>query len=190
MARHRPRPSSSEALETERLWLRPYQQGDLDLIVALYDDAEVTAFTKLGRRTAAETEHILAGYLAAWRRLGLGMRAMFLKPVQASARAPARAYVGEFGLFAHGEAGGMALRYALAKDYWGRGLATEAARATLDDGFGAKGLERVLSVVQTRNQASVRIMEKLGFQAQRRAMDGESEIIVYSLSRQQWSEDR
>lgn len=186
MTRHQPQQSSSEALETERLWLRPYEKGDRDLIVALYGDAEVTAFTKLGQRTAVETERILAGYLAAWRRHGLGMRAMFLK----SAQAPGRTFVGEFGLFAHGEAGGMALRYALAKDYWGQGLATEAARATLDDAFGAKGLESVLSVVQTRNQASVRIMEKLGFQAQRRALDGEAEIVFYSLSRAQWREGR
>lgn len=188
MARDRPRPrprpppGASEAIETERLWLRPYEAGDRDHIVALYADPEVTAYTKLGRRTAEEAERILAGYVADWQSLGLGIRAMFLKP--------ARAYVGEFGLFVHREAGAMALRYALAKDYWGRGLATEAARATLEDAFGAKHLARVVSVVQTVNVASLRIMEGLGFEVERRAMDGASEIIFYSLSRAQWTRSR
>ena len=100
------------------------------------------------------------------------------------------AYVGEFGLFVHREAGAMALRYALVKDYWGRGLATEAARATLDDAFGTKRLARVVSVVQTVNVASLRIMEGLGFEVERRAMDGASEIIFYSLSRAQWTRSR
>ncbi len=188
MVRDRPRPrprlraQSSEAIETERLWLRPYEARDLDHIVALYADPEVTAYTKLGRRSAEQSERILAGYVADWQSLGLGMRALFLKP--------ARAYVGEFGLFVHRQAGAMALRYALAKDCWGRGLATEAARATLDDAFGAKRLARVVSVVQTVNVASLRIMERLGFEVERRAMDGDSEIIVYSLSRAQWTRAR
>ena len=50
----------------------------------------------------------------------------------------------------------------LAKHKWGQGFATEAARATLDDAFNRVGLRKIISVAQPANQASIRIMTKLG----------------------------
>ena len=45
---------------------------------------------------------------------------------------------------------------------WGRGLATEAARAVMGYAFGALGLERVVAVVKPDNLASQRVLEKAG----------------------------
>jgi ribosomal-protein-alanine N-acetyltransferase len=50
----------------------------------------------------------------------------------------------------------------LARSRWGRGLATEAARAALRDVFERVRLERIVSVARPENRASIRIMEKLG----------------------------
>lgn len=50
----------------------------------------------------------------------------------------------------------------LARAYWGRGLATEAARIALRDAFERVGLERIISIARPANVASTRIMEKLG----------------------------
>ena len=50
----------------------------------------------------------------------------------------------------------------LARPFWGRGLATEAARCALRDAFERVGLERVVSVAMMGNTASLRVMEKLG----------------------------
>ena len=50
----------------------------------------------------------------------------------------------------------------LARPYWGRGLATEAARAALEDAFERAGLSRIVSIARPANTASIRIMEKLG----------------------------
>jgi RimJ/RimL family protein N-acetyltransferase len=47
--------------------------------------------------------------------------------------------------------------------YWGRGLATEAARAFLDFGFRELRLRRIVASVQAGNMASTHILEKLGF---------------------------
>jgi RimJ/RimL family protein N-acetyltransferase len=50
----------------------------------------------------------------------------------------------------------------LARERWGQGLATEAARAALRDGFARVGLARIVAIAQPANTASVRIMQKLG----------------------------
>jgi RimJ/RimL family protein N-acetyltransferase len=50
----------------------------------------------------------------------------------------------------------------LARRYWGRGYAYEAARAAIDDGFGRLGLKEVLAFTVLANRASRRVMEKLG----------------------------
>ncbi len=47
-------------------------------------------------------------------------------------------------------------------DTWGRGLATEGARACLDYAFRQKGLEKILSMAVVQNAPSIRVMEKLG----------------------------
>ena len=50
----------------------------------------------------------------------------------------------------------------LARAYWGRGLATEAARAAVVDGFGRLGLSEIVSFTSPRNVRSIRVMERLG----------------------------
>ena len=50
----------------------------------------------------------------------------------------------------------------LLPEYWGQGLATEAAKATLDYGFKTWSFPRVISVAQRANRASIRVMEKIG----------------------------
>ncbi len=50
----------------------------------------------------------------------------------------------------------------LARTHWGRGLATEAARAALTDGFERVGLERVISIAMPDNIVSIGVMKKVG----------------------------
>jgi len=50
----------------------------------------------------------------------------------------------------------------LARSHWGRGLATEAARAALQHAFEHGKLQRIISIARPANGASIRIMEKLG----------------------------
>jgi RimJ/RimL family protein N-acetyltransferase len=50
----------------------------------------------------------------------------------------------------------------LAPAYWGRGYATEAARAVLDDGFGRLGLAEIVAFTVPANRRSWRVMERLG----------------------------
>ena len=81
---------------------------------------------------------------------------------------PEGSYVGRCGLYEHLKGEDRVpdegvLAFYLARAFWGRGLATEAGRAFVDFGFGELGLKRIVTAVDTRNAASVRVLEKLGF---------------------------
>lgn len=165
-------------LETPRLYLRAYRPEDIDLLAALYADAEVTAFTKLGALTRAQAEATLEGYLADWRDQAFGMCAVFLRADGA--------FVGECGFFVLERTGELALRYALHKRYWGQGLASEAARAVVDHAFRRLNFARVVSFVEAKNQASHRVMRKLGFALERVERLPKVELHAYAVTAEIW----
>jgi ribosomal-protein-alanine N-acetyltransferase len=70
--------------------------------------------------------------------------------------------------------------YELQRDAWGRGIATEAARACLDVAFGQLGLRRVIALAYPENAPSVRVMQKIGM-----APDGEVETYGRRMVRYQ-----
>ena len=161
----------------QRLRLQPYRRDDMDRLAALYGDPDVTAFTKLGQLTRVQAEAALEGHLAAWCDENFGISGAFLDV--------GGEFVGECGLFATDGGGDLALRYALHRRFWGRGLATEAARAVIDDGFGRLGLARVLSFVEGPNDASHRVAEKLRFNVQRGGQTSKGEL--YTMTVEQWA---
>ncbi|MHB1629298.1 MAG: GNAT family N-acetyltransferase, partial [Bacilli bacterium] len=66
----------------------------------------------------------------------------------------------------------------LGRSFWGRGIATEAAKETLRFGFGNCGLSEILSICQKENSASERIMQKLGMHLDRETIDPSCGRIV------------
>jgi ribosomal-protein-alanine N-acetyltransferase len=67
---------------------------------------------------------------------------------------------------------------------WGRGIATEAARAVMRQAFGALGIERVVAVVKPDNLAPKRVLEKAGLRASgRREAYGEP-MVLYEAQRE------
>jgi ribosomal-protein-alanine N-acetyltransferase len=74
--------------------------------------------------------------------------------------------------------------YLLLKDYWRRGLGTEAAAAVLKYGFEVVKLERIVAIAKPENIASRRVMEKVGMKYEKDAYYYENDVVYYSLSRQ------
>jgi RimJ/RimL family protein N-acetyltransferase len=70
----------------------------------------------------------------------------------------------------------------LAKSYWGKGLATEAARVALLDAFQRIRLPRVIAMAQPENRASIHIMEKLGMKFERNAVRNRIHVVVYGIA--------
>lgn len=70
------------------------------------------------------------------------------------------------------------LIYALARDAWGSGLATEAAARVAQHALGTLGFERLFALVFPENGASMRVLEKLRF-----VRDGEAHRFGVQLLR-------
>ncbi|MDH3734740.1 MAG: GNAT family N-acetyltransferase, partial [Gemmatimonadota bacterium] len=74
------------------------------------------------------------------------------------------------------------LLYGLAPDFWGRGLATEAARAVVDYAFEQLDFEVVVAATDVPNVSSVRVMERLGMTFDRATDEGEHGTVYYRLT--------
>ncbi len=74
----------------------------------------------------------------------------------------------------------------LARQYWGQGLATEAARTALRDAFERARLERIISIARPGNKASTRIMEKLGLALECEFESDGVALLRYAITRAQY----
>jgi RimJ/RimL family protein N-acetyltransferase len=169
-------------LSTDRLLLRRWRQEDLDPYAELCADPAVMRWIGNGRvRTREECAKAISAFERAWDEHGFGLFALEL---QASGR-----LIGFVGLsvpdFLPEILPSVEIGWRLAADQWGKGLATEGARATLAFGFGQAGLDRIVSIHQVGNDASGRIMEKLGMRLERETVDPSCgrQVRVYEITR-------
>lgn len=173
-------------LTTARLRLRPVEDGDADDLWALHSSRVVLRYWNSPpwqERSRAQQ------FIATCRRLeqeGDGVRLVL-------ARADDGAFLGWCGLTGRNPVYRTAhLGYVLTQAAWGRGYATEGARALLQWGFDALDVNRVQGEVDTRHRPSARVLEKLGFQLEGTLredciVDGEvSDTWVYGLLRREW----
>jgi RimJ/RimL family protein N-acetyltransferase len=141
---------------TERLILRAYEPGDLAALhTVVYSDEQAMALLG-GPRELAGTRAALQRSMDQQRADGYS----FWPVIERSSGALA----GEAGLFPLTPGGPeISLGYAFGPRYWGRGYATEAARAVLAEAFGPLGLERVVAITREANAGSRNVLGKLGF---------------------------
>jgi [ribosomal protein S5]-alanine N-acetyltransferase len=159
--------------ETERLLFRDHEPADLEPYCAMESDAEYRAPQKVHPR--AELERSFRDTWLPVKRMGL----------LATVYKPDGRYIGRCGLYpARGSddqivEGEARLAYYLARPYWGRGLATEAARVFVARGFETLDLRRIEAGVGAHNAASIRIVEGLGF----RRVEADESGYSYELLR-------
>jgi RimJ/RimL family protein N-acetyltransferase len=140
-------------LATARLELRPIEQADLDDIVDGLNDFAVVRY--LARVPFPYLRHDAEDFLASVR--VSEAEAADLTLVIVDELGP----IGCMGLARIGEVN--ELGYWLRRDAWGKGFATEAARAFLAHCFGPLGQQRIISGVFIDNPASLNVQKKLGF---------------------------
>lgn len=141
---------------TERLQARHLGIDDVDAMVAVYGDAD--AMRHVGERRAlarSECERWVDVTRGNVERRGYGMLAL-------ESRADARV-VGFCGLVHPGGQPEAEVKYALRRDVWGQGLATEAVRGIVGWGEQAHRLTRIIATVAPANRASQRVLLKAGF---------------------------
>jgi RimJ/RimL family protein N-acetyltransferase len=81
------------------------------------------------------------------------------------------------------DSGMIEIGYRFVREAWGQGIATESARAVLDHGFGVFGFDTIVAVAHPENQASHRVLEKIGMAAEGTAFHYGQELAFYRLSR-------
>lgn len=146
-------------LDTERLVLRRFSADDVDNLFALNADPDVMRFINGGIPTPRDViaHELLPGYLREYERCpGFGIWAAVAKR--------GGDFIGWFSLRPRvdGNADEVELGYRLRQAAWGRGYATEGARALIHKGFTELGVWRVFATTYQDNRASRRVMEKAG----------------------------
>lgn len=144
-------------LTTERLLLRRFSEADRAPFAALNADPIVMEFMK-GVQTRAESDRTIDRIEAAFAQDGLAPWAIELRETAE--------FIGMAGLaratFASPATPAVEILWRLARPHWGHGYATEAARQTIDDGFGRLALEEIVSFTAEANRRSARVMQRLG----------------------------
>jgi [ribosomal protein S5]-alanine N-acetyltransferase len=163
------------ALTTERLTLRPLRPADAPALHAIYSDPDVARW--IGPHTLQDVEDEIAAHVATQAAHGWSLLAVEDRPTGA--------LLGDCGLQPFEQHGPeVELGYDLASAAWGRGLATEAARAIMAQAFGPWGLDRVIAVVKPDHRASRRVLEKAGLtHAGERAAYRQPRMLLYEARR-------
>ncbi len=141
-------------LQTSRISLRRFAEVDAEGFYQMNADKEVLQYTGdqpfLDEAAALEFIRNYDHY----QQHGYGRWSVVLKETGQ--------FIGFCGLKYHVDGAYTDLGFRLSRAYWGRGLATEAARACIQYAFTELKLPLLVGRVQQRNQASVRVLEKLG----------------------------
>lgn len=162
-------------LETDRLIIRHLQSQDLDEFYEICGDAEIMRYVGDGHPISREqTQRWIEKSQDNYRNHGFGCFGV-------AAKDDGR-LIGYCGLVNPTTDGEAEIIYAFRRQYWGRGLASEAAQAMLDFGFKQCALKRVIATIDPDNHASIRIVEKWGMKYQEQRID-ENNLpeVVYAL---------
>ena len=173
-------------LQTDRLVLRPFTNGDADNLFALRSDSHVMRYWDAPPWSErGQADRFIA---ACWRMAEEGSGARL-----AIDRTSDKRFLGWCGVTRwNPEYRSASMGYCLEEASWGHGYATEAGRSLLQWAFDTLDLNRVQAEVDTRNPPSARVLEKLGFLREGTLREDcivngvVSDSWVYGLLRSQW----
>ncbi|RAM53471.1 MAG: GNAT family N-acetyltransferase [Hapalosiphonaceae cyanobacterium JJU2] len=162
-------------IETPRLILRHFTLDDIDELAAIYADPVVMKFYPKPY-TREQTQQQVERIMNMYKERGWSLWATIYKADQK--------LIGRCGLMLQlvDEQQEVEIGYLLAKEYWGQGLATEAAIACRNYGFQELGLNRLISLIDPRNIASQKVAIKNGMKYEKNAQMWDKSLCVYSNS--------
>jgi [ribosomal protein S5]-alanine N-acetyltransferase len=165
---------SGVILETERLSLREITADDLDGLLEIYGDPEAmrlfpSALDRQGAREWIERNQ------TRYEQYGHGRWAVILRNEQK--------LIGDCGLVIQDVDGVEELEvgYSFSRKYWGRGFATEAARACMDYAFERLGRRRIVSMIRPENEPSRRVAERNGLRIEKEIFWRGYQHYVYAI---------
>lgn len=146
-----------QILETDRLFLRRFTVEDAEFILTLLNEPSFLRYIgdKKVRTVEDARQYILNGPVASYERHGFGLYLIGLK----DGRTP----IGMCGLLKRDELPEPDIGFALLPNFWNKGFALEAAMAVLNDARERLRLARILAITSLDNDASIQLLERLGF---------------------------
>lgn len=148
-------------IETERLILRTWKREDADAYFQINQDSKVIEFLP-GRLTVDQVNDFIPAVNRHHEALGYTLWAACLKQTGELMGFVGLHYTDFFAKFDSHFAPAVEVGWRLGSQYWGKGYATEGAKAALDYGFKDCALQEIVSFTVPANVRSIRVMEKIG----------------------------
>jgi [ribosomal protein S5]-alanine N-acetyltransferase len=173
-------------IRTQRLVLRRFRPEDLPEFLLYRNDPEVTRFDGLDHITPEEANDLIERQAV----LPAGAPGHWL---QIAIELPGEGLIGDCGFRVDDVTVGTAeVGYRLKRECWGKGYGSEAVGGVLQWAFDILGLHRVIALIDTRNAASIALVERLGFrregafQQSYREGQGWSDEYLYAILEDEW----
>ena len=165
------------SLETERLFLRAFTKHDLDPFADMVADPDVMQKATYDGTpmTQAQAWNWLCLMLGHWHMRGYGIWGVEERS--------SGVLIGRIGLQFLDWFEDVELVWMLAKPAWGKGYASEGARAAINFGFEILKLPRIAAVIHCENQTSIRLAERLGMTMEKEVVRQEIDFYQYMISR-------
>ncbi len=164
------------SIATKRLLLRPWTPADGEAWFRILQQQDILRYfpnPKPPERSKADA--YINHHLAHWNEHGYGHWAIVL-PEEGSV-------LGWCGLEYLSELGEVEVAYLLSRKVWGRGYATEAAKAAVAFGLEKVNLGEIIGLVHPDNRASIGVLEKCGLTFADRIVLWRMEMSRYRISR-------
>ena len=165
-------------LETPRLIMKQFCKEDARHLFELNSDPEVTKYVGEGAYKDLDAVREFIRNYNQYEKYGQGRLNIFDKQTDE--------YIGWCGLKYLENEGYSDLGYRLLKKHWGKGYATEAAKASLDYGFKTLELDKIIGTAMKENLASIGVFKKLGMQYSHDQSCGCQPGVVYVITKYQW----
>ncbi len=142
-------------LQTSRIQFSRLSELDFDFLFEYHSDLELTKFLPLGKPYPKEkVKNYLTNRIKHWEKHNFGTYSLTLKETKEK--------IGYCGLEYVGDTDYIDIRFGVSRNYWGKGLATEAVQACIDNGFNKHHLDIIYGAAAPENIGSINILKKIG----------------------------
>jgi ribosomal-protein-alanine N-acetyltransferase len=161
-------------VETSRMRLREFGEGDLDALTAMVADEEQMRFYPRPK-TRKEASAWIKWNLSLYEAHGFGF--WFMESIETAQ------FLGYSGIRPHEKLAEIEMGWHTRKKFWNHEVATEGALACLDLAFTRFDLQRLIALIAPQNIASRRVAEKIGMQPEKEMVLDEYPCVVYAVVR-------
>jgi ribosomal-protein-alanine N-acetyltransferase len=165
-------------VQTERFILRPMTPADAENLYRLNADPEVIRYTGDSSFASVDEAQDFLKRNRPFATHRMGRWGIFTRKD--------KVFHGWCGLKWLEDRGVVDLGYRLFRSSWGQGIATETSRASLAYGFDVLHLEKIMAYVDLENSASLRVLQKLGFQELQTVDYGGMPVMEYQILAENW----